>query len=255
MNNNGDIITVQEIRLLYQNEFYECSYPDCEKEETKRNKFKQCSRCQAAKYCSKECQTKHWKAEHKSYCRDIKIVDDGIESDNINELESDDNLHRIEKFQEQYGPLVQLFALCTMISYSTKNVNQSQDLLNKTHVPVIILEDLPPSTKSPKLSIEGTSFVGMEQLTDSIKSSYEESRRLHETSTNSGFIVYTCLYYVCPETGTPSHSYFPYFYGEEYVGWGRQNTRSRYFQYMNTINDMAAGKAKELIAAAKRDKN
>ena len=76
MSNNHNILTVQEVRSLYHtsNPYYKCSYPDCGKEETKRNKFKQCSRCQAAKYCSKECQTKHWKAEHKLHCTDIKVV-------------------------------------------------------------------------------------------------------------------------------------------------------------------------------------
>jgi hypothetical protein len=31
-----------------------------------------CSSCKAAKYCSRECQTAHWKMGHKSVCKRIK---------------------------------------------------------------------------------------------------------------------------------------------------------------------------------------
>jgi hypothetical protein len=33
------------------------------------NECKRCSKCRILKYCSKECQTKHWYREHKEICR------------------------------------------------------------------------------------------------------------------------------------------------------------------------------------------
>ena len=42
---------------------------NCEREEGPE-KFKQCARCNTIRYCSKECQSKHWKI-HKTACRQI----------------------------------------------------------------------------------------------------------------------------------------------------------------------------------------
>ena len=44
-----------------------CNNPACDKQPEENEKFKSCSRCHAAWYCSKECQTAHWKA-HKPIC-------------------------------------------------------------------------------------------------------------------------------------------------------------------------------------------
>ena len=40
-----------------------CAMPECRKDATNL-----CSRCKGGPYCSKECQTAHWK-EHKQECR------------------------------------------------------------------------------------------------------------------------------------------------------------------------------------------
>ena len=37
-------------------------------------KFKQCSRCRAQWYCSKECQVEAWKAGHKKDCKRATIL-------------------------------------------------------------------------------------------------------------------------------------------------------------------------------------
>jgi len=286
MSNNGNILTVEEIQLLFQNDgFYECSNPDCGKKETKRNKFKQCSRCQAVKYCSKECQAKHWKAEHKLRCvattvKQIDGDDDDDDNDNDNGDDDDDgdgdgddddndadkNLidfastsQRIEKFRETYGTVLQRFALCAlMIECSRSDVNEDKNenktpiLLSKTHVPVIVLEDLPPPAKSPKLSIKGTTIAPVEELPDGVQRCFQDAKRVHETLGTSGFLLITCCQYARSESGIPFTSFFSYAYRETYVGWVRQNTRGLYDKYKNTINCMAAGKAKDLVAAAKR---
>jgi hypothetical protein len=45
-----------------------CSNPSCSKWETKAKEFKSCSGCKAVAYCSRDCQKKDWKAQHKSKC-------------------------------------------------------------------------------------------------------------------------------------------------------------------------------------------
>jgi hypothetical protein len=42
---------------------------NCGKERDKECALKQCARCKAFSYCSKECQVKHWKAGHKADCK------------------------------------------------------------------------------------------------------------------------------------------------------------------------------------------
>ena len=44
-----------------------CSNPTCERTEDFPDTFKVCSKCQIVAYCSKECQTSHWKL-HKREC-------------------------------------------------------------------------------------------------------------------------------------------------------------------------------------------
>ncbi len=45
-----------------------CSNPSCKKWETEAKEFKSCSACKAVAYCSRDCQKKGWKAQHKSTC-------------------------------------------------------------------------------------------------------------------------------------------------------------------------------------------
>jgi hypothetical protein len=45
-----------------------CSNPSCNNWEKEPKKFKSCSRCKAVAYCSRDCQNKDWKAQHKSAC-------------------------------------------------------------------------------------------------------------------------------------------------------------------------------------------
>lgn len=49
-----------------------CSRPKCGQRQGNASggcKFKVCSRCQKAMYCSSECQVAHWKEGHKAECK------------------------------------------------------------------------------------------------------------------------------------------------------------------------------------------
>lgn len=49
-----------------------CSRPKCGQRQGNASggcKFKVCSRCQVAMYCSGECQVAHWKEGHKAECK------------------------------------------------------------------------------------------------------------------------------------------------------------------------------------------
>jgi hypothetical protein len=45
-----------------------CANPACSKRETEPKGFHSCSRCKSVAYCSRDCQKKDWKAQHKSTC-------------------------------------------------------------------------------------------------------------------------------------------------------------------------------------------
>ncbi|GAQ79624.1 hypothetical protein KFL_000340270 [Klebsormidium nitens] len=51
----------------------ECSNPDCTQNlyETKKKDFQKCSKCLRVQYCSKDCQTSHWKAKHRHECQRV----------------------------------------------------------------------------------------------------------------------------------------------------------------------------------------
>lgn len=49
-----------------------CEFPECKNEEditSNSGTFKVCGKCRSAKYCSKQCQEKHWSI-HKKFCFD-----------------------------------------------------------------------------------------------------------------------------------------------------------------------------------------
>jgi TPR repeat protein len=62
----------------------ECFNPECSKREKGDSVFSRCSKCQYAKYCSKDCQITHWRSGgHKSECKkhisEVREVDEMLE--------------------------------------------------------------------------------------------------------------------------------------------------------------------------------
>lgn len=52
-----------------------CGNPNCDNVEKEDNIFKCCSKCRLVSYCSKECQTKHWKLVHRKECINIESLE------------------------------------------------------------------------------------------------------------------------------------------------------------------------------------
>ena len=61
--------------LLYTDGDNKCSNPSCTSVETDKN-FQLCGKCRHVKYCSRECQSAHWKAVHKKECPKLKAKKD-----------------------------------------------------------------------------------------------------------------------------------------------------------------------------------
>jgi hypothetical protein len=51
-----------------------CSNPSCHSWETEPKEFKTCSKCKLVAYCSRDCQKKDWKAQHKAVCVTLDIL-------------------------------------------------------------------------------------------------------------------------------------------------------------------------------------
>lgn len=69
--------------MLTTDESNKCCNPSCDATETDGALFQVCSRCKHVKYCSKECQTNHWKSGHKKDCPDLKAHKDELKKLNI----------------------------------------------------------------------------------------------------------------------------------------------------------------------------
>ena len=56
-------------RLTQMEKIRQSSCANCKKRAQAGAKYKQCSKCKAEWYCSKECQVEAWRAGHKRECR------------------------------------------------------------------------------------------------------------------------------------------------------------------------------------------
>ena len=68
----GDSDALEQIKELETEGQSYCA--NCSKEAKAGEKFKQCSKCKAQWYCSKECQVEAWKAGHKKDCKRAGIL-------------------------------------------------------------------------------------------------------------------------------------------------------------------------------------
>ena len=68
----GDKDAKEELKKLEVQSQSKCDY--CFKEALPGVKFKQCSKCKAHWYCSKECQVEAWRVGHKKDCKRARIV-------------------------------------------------------------------------------------------------------------------------------------------------------------------------------------
>ena len=79
------LVVYDRMNMQLSREFIRCANPSCElnklDQSTGKVKFKQCGRCLAVIYCSRECQVAHY-PEHKRLCTgSTRTVDKGHNSD------------------------------------------------------------------------------------------------------------------------------------------------------------------------------
>ena len=68
----GDIDALEQLKKWETREQSLCAH--CSKKAQAQVKFKQCSKCKAQWYCSKECQVEAWKAGHKKDCKRSRML-------------------------------------------------------------------------------------------------------------------------------------------------------------------------------------
>lgn len=133
---------------------YHCSNPNCEKIEPhkdysdvtcypdqiieNRKNFMKCGNCLITRYCSVDCQKKHWKI-HKPICYPPKNTDkDDMRSKNTTRAKETDNVRSIKKTIENLGLIY--------ASSPTYNCEQYKNLLlymisKLEHISILLFEE------------------------------------------------------------------------------------------------------------------
>ncbi|TFK68949.1 hypothetical protein BDN72DRAFT_841141 [Pluteus cervinus] len=107
-----------------------CYSPECQKSDP-RNKFRKCAKCGLALYCSKECQTVHWREfGHKRVCREPSKAYNGLQGDgnitvrdwefiqSLNICETRYNLPYLRRLASTKHPGVPLDDLSIVVDYT-----------------------------------------------------------------------------------------------------------------------------------------
>lgn len=67
---SNPIESIKDSKIISKNFYFrKCGYFNCPNKETEENKFKVCGKCKKVPYCSRLCQQKHWKQDHKDKCQ------------------------------------------------------------------------------------------------------------------------------------------------------------------------------------------
>jgi hypothetical protein len=242
-------ITEETVGRFYneQSSHYNCQ--GCGVAETKKKKHLLCSRCNLARYCSKDCQISHWKEEHKCMCKLGVSSNAGME---------DSTARRFELFEEKYLPMIQLATLWELML-------SAEDM-----VMIFELEDLPAECKAPRLGIKSFRQESSRSQPDSFQE-FRTKYLIHAPPSTRNEVV---SLYLTPANGagrtTANVLYtratfiaFPLQYDEQsgifqaegqgglprdiQIGFFHQEAS----KYVKTINDMAKGGEKNLSKAAK----
>jgi len=141
-NQQGDLLKKDAIEQLYHTSgVYECWNRNCTNKETKLNPFKECNRCNSARYCSRKCQVEDWRAYHKNRCKPITS-----ESNLQNLTISGTPTQRIHQFNEKYSIMLAKMTMDALLDGFDLPTDYHQF---ETHACVIWLEDyVPPSTST-----------------------------------------------------------------------------------------------------------
>jgi hypothetical protein len=244
-------ITEETVRRSYHEHsaHYDCH--GCGVAETKEKQYLQCSKCKQSRYCSKECQRSHWK-EHKDICK-LVCKHRSSKKAGSGSLTTQDCKERMELFNEKYTPMMQ-------VATSWELKQSAEEMIT-----IFELEDLPAECKAPRLGIKSFRQESIRSQPNSIQDYHTDclNHRTHPSHTRTVFAL--LLWTHANSESTVSVLSFSFEGGVEDSGIfkaeGRGVLRSRAMQigichqeaskYVETINDMARGRKKNLSKAAK----
>ncbi|TFK60784.1 hypothetical protein BDN72DRAFT_965518 [Pluteus cervinus] len=154
-----------------------CFNPKCQKMDT-RNTFRKCAKCHQALYCSKECQTAHWKDfGHKKECREpIKVhMHAGLQKfglitprdweyiQNLNICEARRHMPHLKRLAAKDHPSTPLDDLTIVVDYNTVPTNYHVDLHSEwvKHHPHIfdIYKDGPEHQLDPEPTYKSSTYI------------------------------------------------------------------------------------------------
>jgi hypothetical protein len=248
-------ITEETVRRSYHelSSHYKCD--GCEVAETKEKRHFLCSRCKQCRYCSKECQIRRWK-EHKGIC---KLLTDTNSGPSGMDMLCNDSNERKALFKEKYIPMM-AHATYWELKLSTEEM-----------VMIIELEDLPAECKAPRLGIKSFRQESIRSQPDSVQHYCTESlihapssdRRMFalvrwtaQQANGESIVTNITLPFdvSCEEEDESARDIFQ----AGIVGGLTQDSiqigiwcHQKASTYVETINDMARGRKKNLSKAAK----
>ncbi|CBK22885.2 uncharacterized protein [Blastocystis hominis] len=88
-----------------------CSNPLCGNTESRPGEFKKCSRCKSACYCSKKCQSAHWKNGHREECK--PFVDESQKSAKSAERKSEASTEQTLMLQKECQTMYNNFEMAS----------------------------------------------------------------------------------------------------------------------------------------------
>ena len=137
---------------------------NCIKEEPPDVDFSVCTRCNAATYCSKECQRAHWK-DHKTRCQKI----DDEETKAYGRIPG-----RVARFHGFFAPMLNERIL--PIKFAQLKKENGAAAFPTAHVVTLHFSELSQNAKKPRLRLDEVRTLEMVKVPDEYKQNFGDGR-------------------------------------------------------------------------------